>query len=55
MRTTMKFTKIEVRITVFEVSYALPTSTDARKSTRHTLSVVAGPVRLWQPCAQQRL
>ena len=41
----MKFTETEVRITVSEVSYALTPSTNARQSTRHTPSVVAGPVR----------
>ena len=44
---------MEVRITVSEVWYALPKSTNARQSTRHTPSVVAGPVRLWQACAQK--
>ena len=54
-RTRMKFTETEVRITVSEVSCALKASTNARQSTRHTPSVVAGPVRLRRPCAQQRL
>ena len=44
---------MEVRITVSEVSYALPTSTNARQSTQHTPSVVAGPVRLRWPCAEK--
>ena len=52
-RTRMKFTETEVRITVSEVSCALKASTNARQSTRHTPSVVAGPVRLWRACAQE--
>ena len=45
---------MEVRIMVSKASCALPTSTNARQSTRHTLSVVAGPMRLWRPSARQR-
>jgi hypothetical protein len=47
-RTTMEITNTQVSITVSEVSNALPTSTNARECTRHTLSVVAELVWLWR-------
>ena len=45
----MVIMEMEMRITVFETSIALPASTYARSCTRHSPSVEVGPVPAQQP------
>ena len=53
VRTAAEIMSTEVRITTSKVSDPLPTSTKARACTRHTLSVVVGPVSVQRAMRQK--